>query len=116
MVNYLYVKDLTAAIIYYTENSSNETIYHVGDPENLESFVKMIEKHANISVTKKSLPSFAFSLTGTMTNKLGNKIRALSNKVEYASDRLKKDFRYPYGLENGIQNTIRYYLKSGKLK
>lgn len=69
-VNYLYVKDLTAAILHFIEKDYDELIYNVGEPKRMDVFIESIEKYLNIPIANKQLPSFILGFMNMLPKKM----------------------------------------------
>ncbi|MFO0355602.1 MAG: NAD-dependent epimerase/dehydratase family protein [Sphingobacteriaceae bacterium] len=103
VVNYVYVKDVTAVIINAIQNPVNNGIYNIGESMSMKEFVltfsKIIGKKTNVIV----LPKFLFGFL----NLFGvSKLKALSNAVSYSDKKLKVLIAYPFGIEKGLKRTF----------
>jgi nucleoside-diphosphate-sugar epimerase len=112
-VNYVYVSDVSASIISALENKTKNGIYNVGYSMDLNEFYSVI-------MNAMKLKTRIFKVPSILTNfayKLGvKKLQSISNRLEYSDNELKKNFSYPFGIEQGIKNTVEYYKKQGVLK
>ncbi|MCW3102251.1 MAG: NAD-dependent epimerase [Bacteroidetes bacterium] len=113
MVNYVYVKDLTAAILAFTDPSARPGTYNVGESMSLDDFTALIAAGLHKKKNTVTVPQFLINFMGMIGLR---KFNAVSNKVEYDDSALKSVFRYPYGIKNGLENTIAYYKQKGLLK
>ncbi|WP_343634417.1 NAD(P)-dependent oxidoreductase [Fluviicola sp.] len=110
-VNYVYVEDLTAFILNRLEATGNG-IYNVGNSMDLKAFLDDIAHELGTSLNATRLPKWAVKLF------VGLKIRKLdsvSNEVVYSDKALRAHFQYPFGVKEGIRQTIDYYKHLNKL-
>lgn len=110
-VNYVYVEDLTAFILNRLE-SSEKGIYNVGDSMDLKEFLECIAGELKTSLNALRIPKWVVRMC------YGLKIRKLdsvSNEVVYSDKALRTHFQYPFGIKQGIRQTIEYYKKLNKL-
>jgi nucleoside-diphosphate-sugar epimerase len=113
MVNYVYVKDLTEAILAFTKDASPSGTYNVGEAMSLEDFTTVISAALQKKKNTLKVPQFLINFMSRLGLK---KFNTVSNKVEYDDAALKSVFSYPYGIKKGVENTIAYYKKKGLLK
>lgn len=106
IVNYVYVKDLTALIIYLLQESSSKGILNVGRSCSLVHFTESVSGNFNKKSRQIYLPQFLINFMNVCGLK---KFNAISNKVIYSDEKLESFFKYPYDLKNGIKRTIDYY-------
>ena len=114
ILNYVYVKDLTAVIRFFMHsNSSREIIYNVGSQISFVNFLNITQTSLKAPILKISLPPFLFIMLdlfhyfGLKAVKL--KLQSVSNMVAYDDIKLKNCFEYEFGYHIGIENTIKYY-------
>jgi nucleoside-diphosphate-sugar epimerase len=103
VANYVYVKDVSAAILHFTEHPEHTGIYNLGSSVPIQSFISFFRKLIPEPVKHFVLPDFVFALFN-LSGK--SKVKALSNAVRYSDEKLKKVFTYPYGVEKGIERTL----------
>ncbi|MCW3072809.1 MAG: hypothetical protein JWO44_2699 [Bacteroidetes bacterium] len=113
MVNYVYVKDLTAAILAFADMAAPAGTYNVGEAMSLEDFTALMSTALHKKKNTITVPQFLINFMGMIGLK---KFNAVSNKVEYDDSALKNVFGYPYGIKKGVENTIAYYKQEGLLK
>ncbi len=117
-VNYLYVKDLTASIQYAINSNLKHNCYQVGNSIHLNDFIKCIGEAENVSPTIKSISSGALKFAAACSfilPSMKGRIRSLSNAVIFSDERLRNEFGYTSGYTKGINNSVMYYQKLGKL-
>lgn len=113
LVNYVYVKDLTALICFLIESDKKYELFNVGKSESLETLFNSVATELNVKLKPVILPSI-FVKIGLY---LGiNKIRTISNKVQYSDQRLAAFYNYPFGLKKGLQRTVSFYKEQKLLK
>lgn len=106
VANYVYVKDVSAAILHFVEHQEHTGIFNLGSSVPMYSFISFFRKLIPTPVKHFVLPNFVFAFFNLIGN---SKVKALSNAVRYSDDKLKKVFTYPYGVEKGIERTMREY-------
>lgn len=103
VVNYVYVKDVTAVIINAIQNPVTNGVYNIGEAVPLPAFIEKLAAILGKNIRIVILPNLIFSLV----NLVGiTKLKALSNAVSYSDGKLKKLMVYPFGFEKGLNNTI----------
>lgn len=106
VVNYVYVKDVTAVIINAIQNPVTNGVYNIGEAIPLKDFVGIIANILNREIKVKLLSKFVFGVF----NLIGvSKLKALSNAVNYSDKKLKKLMDYPFGIEKGLKRTFDAY-------
>lgn len=113
MVNYVYVKDLTAVINRLLYDQHSKGILNVGGSDSLKHFSGSISEILNIKTKQITVPQF---LINFMKNLKVDKFNAISNTVRYSDDKLRMFFKYPYDLQNGLKRTIYFYKEKGLIK
>lgn len=112
MVNYVYVKDLTAFIIKVLNSENISGIFNVGEAQKLSVFYSYLSACLNKKSKQITIPQFLVNFI----NGLGiKKLQAVSNRVEYSDQLLKEYFKYPFGLKKGIERTINWYREKGMI-
>ncbi len=111
-VNYVYVKDLSAAILKLIDQPQNK-ILNIGYPSSYKEFIAITEHILNKKAKTITLPDVLFKTLNFLGIK---KLRVISNKVIYDDSRLKSFFDYPCGLEKGLTNTYKYFHKKGLIE
>lgn len=107
MVNYVYVKDLCAAILHFLDHPGKETIYQVGSAMSLSDFYTVMAASLNSSTKTVRIPSWLQSLLTLIGIK---KLRSLANKTVYDDSKLLQEIgHYPFGLKQGLERTVSYY-------
>lgn len=110
VVNYVYVKDVTAVIINAIQNPVSNGIYTIGSPMPLKDFVCKMAAVAGKNIKVIYLPKLLF----TVINLFGIvKLKALSNAVSYSDAKLLKLLNYPFGIDNGLKRIYDHFYKSG---
>jgi nucleoside-diphosphate-sugar epimerase len=116
MVNYVYVKDVAAAIRHFIVNDPEERIVNVGEAVLLRDFLEMGAKIQDKVLKTVDLSPAFFSLPGSMMKGPLERLKGLSNKVEYSDVFMKHHIGYRYGLREGLERTIRFYTDQRLLK
>jgi nucleoside-diphosphate-sugar epimerase len=106
IVNYLYVKNLTALIIHLLNDPHSKGIVNVGSSDSLKHFAESISQCLNKKSKLINIPQFLINFIDTIGIK---KLRPISNRVIYNDEKLKTFFKYPYSLQSGIERTIACY-------
>lgn len=102
VVNYLYVKDLTAAIIKLID-MPGQLVMNIGKSTTYTELITLLNKILKRNTKTYTLPAVFFKLL----NFIGfNKLNVISNKVSYDDSLLTSFFTYPCGLEKGMKNTF----------
>lgn len=112
-VNYVYVSDVSAAIISAIENKTKNGIYNVGYSMGLTAFYSIIMTAMNSKTRVIRVPSILTNFASLLGI---NKLNSISNRLEYADNQLRANFDYPFGIEKGVENTVKYYKNQGALK
>lgn len=113
MVNYVYVKDLTSLIIQLIDDENQRGIINIGTSESFKKFISIINGLLGKKVKSYSLPSLVIKCADILNFK---KLNAISNQVIYSDEKLRTFYKYPFGLEKGLQNTIDHYKKNNLVK
>lgn len=113
IVNYVYVKDLSGAILSCLDNGKMKGTFNVGEALSLDVFTSMIAEQLNAKKKIIRVPGFLINFIDALG---WRKLNAVSNKVEYDDSALKNVFQYPYGIKKGLERTIEYYKKKGMIK
>ncbi|MFA6924325.1 MAG: NAD(P)-dependent oxidoreductase, partial [Bacteroidales bacterium] len=119
VVNYVYVKDVTNAIIYFIKNSVPERIYNIGKGMKLKGFVCFVYELLSLKPNTYKLPKIIIRFL-ELVNYFGissfkNILRSISNVVKYDDDKIQNIVGYKYGIKEGLKRTFDYYKISGKL-
>lgn len=122
MVNYLYVKDLVEAIVYFAQDHKKETdnIYNVGNAVKLSDFLRTISEGLQRKSSIRYVPQWIYYPAGAAAglffkNRIGQ-LKSLFNKVVYDDTKLVAKLPYRYGPLTGVKNTIAYYKQNALLK
>jgi nucleoside-diphosphate-sugar epimerase len=120
IVNYVYVKDVAHAISFFLLNNTENKTINIGEAIPLKDFIAMAAKELSVTYKIKNLPSAFFSGMETFgyfgVEKLKEKLRGVSNCVEYKDEFMKKNIGYKYGLQRGIKKSIKYYTNQELVK
>jgi nucleoside-diphosphate-sugar epimerase len=112
-VNYLYVKDLSQLIVKLISDEKEYGIVNVGQHKDLNAFVKLISAELGKKPKMVIIPPFLIKIS----NLVGiNILKSVSNGVIYQDEKLKCFYKYPFGIEQGLRNTIEYYKKQNLIK
>lgn len=112
-VNYVYVSDLSQVIVSSLEKKIENGIYNVGNAMDLKDFYSIIAEALELKARIIKVPSFLVKFV----SKLGiSKLQSISNQTVYSDEKLKKFISYSFGVEKGINNTVKYYKQQGLLK
>lgn len=103
MANYVYVKDVSAAIMHFIDHPEQIGIYNVGESVPMKTFISFFQKLLPKRIKHVVLPDLVFRLLNLSGR---SKVKALSNAVIYDDGKLKKVFNYPYGVEQGMVRTM----------
>ncbi|HEX8516811.1 MAG TPA: NAD(P)-dependent oxidoreductase [Bacteroidia bacterium] len=113
VVNYVYVKDVTACIIHCMFNKNISGVMNLGHPAALKELYSLLSSKLNGNCRQFIMPQLLINFI----DKTGlRKFQSVANRVEYTDSLLGKVFTYPFGLEIGIGRTITWYKKKGLLK
>lgn len=112
-VNYVYVSDVSFAILSAIEGRIRTGIYNVGYSMELREFYTIIMNAMKSKTRVINVPWFLVNFASMVGI---NKLQSISNRSEYSDESLRKSFIYPIGIEKGIQNTVDYYKQEGLLK
>lgn len=118
LVNYVYVKDVAAAIRQFTLNPSRHTVYNVGQAMPFLDFYTMTAEQLGVKTNCKILPRWCFALPEAVgylgRQGLKAQLRSLSNRVEYSEQRLRSETpALPVsGVREGLEKTIAAYRAS----
>lgn len=110
-VNYVYVEDLTAFILNCLE-SDEKGIYNVGASMDLKEFLDYIAGELKTSLNALRIPKWVVRMCYGMKIR---KLDSVSNEVVYSDKALRTHFQYPFGIKQGIRQTIEYYKQLNKL-
>lgn len=115
LVNYVYVKDVTATIAFFASNDPCYGVYNIGKSMTLDSFIDATALHCNVRARKiKIHPSILkgfLLIKRFLPNSISLKLLSLLNRVSYSHKKLECIFKLPYGTEEGLKNTIQYFKK-----
>ena len=119
VVNYVYVKDVTNAIIHFVENNYTESIYNIGKSMKLTDFIHSTSDILSVKPSIYKVPAIIIHFL-ELTNYFGinsfkNKFHSISNAVEYNDNKIESIFGYEYGIEAGLKNIFDFYKTNGKL-
>ncbi len=118
MVNYVYVGDIAAYILFFLKNTEIKGTYNIGGSISLVHFVNIIRKHTTSDCKIVYIPGLFFYLIKTFKLLfplyLFQKLISLNNRVVYSDEKLKKLCQYQYGIETGLKKICDYYLKHRK--
>src|SRR6202008_1505038 len=106
LVNYVYVKDLTAVILFSLNETAGFGIVNVGESDSLKHFSSILSSSLNKKDHQIIVPRFLINFIITLGI---HRFNAVSNQVAYSDQKLKTFFRYPYGLQKGLDRTVAYY-------
>lgn len=112
-VNYVYVTDVSFAILAAIEGKIKTGIYNVGYSMELKEFYSVIMNAMKSKTRVIKVPSFLIKFASLLGV---NKLQSISNRSEYSDDSIRKSFTYPIGIEKGVQDTVDYYKQEGLLK
>ena len=112
-VNYVYVTDVSFAILSTIEGKIKTGIYNLGYSMELKEFYSVIMNAMKSKTRVIKVPSFLIKFASLLGV---NKLQSISNRSEYSDDSIRKSFTYPIGIEKGVQNTVDYYKQEGLLK
>lgn len=102
-VSYVYVKDVTGAIIEKIESTTEHIeVINVGYTVELKEFYSLISETINKRILFIKIPKIFIKLLELIGI---HKLRSISNAVQYSN----KDITYSYGLGSGIKRTILFY-------
>lgn len=113
IVNYIYVKDLTSFIIKLIKDEKEYGIINVGYSCKLTTFIKILTDELNKKSSVLILPQFIINLIELTGIK---KFRSISNCVVYSDEKLRINYKYPFGIENGITKVVGYYREKKLIK
>jgi len=105
-VNYNYVKDVTALIMQLISDNASHGIINVGRSMELEVFYKLLKKFLDSKSLVLRLPELIPAFIGALGL---HSLDAVSSGVQYSDSKLAAFFSYPYGLEQGLARTIKFY-------
>jgi len=106
VANFVYVKDVTGAIVQLIHQNEQNGVFNVGESIPLITFVQYMAQSLGKNIKVIYLPKFVFSIL----NLFGiPQIRPLSNAVSYSDSKLKGIMQYPKGVQQGLKNTWEYY-------
>lgn len=112
VANFVYVGDVSAAIMHFLSSESHDGVFNVGRAVKMEQFIDLLATGLDTKSRKMKIPEFAVSLL----DRLGiHTLHSVSNAVEFSDAFLSKEFEYPFGLEEGIRNTVDFYRSKGLL-
>ncbi len=118
MVNYVYVVDIAAYILFLLNNAKINGTYNIGESISLINFVDIIRKHTASNCKIIYIPALFFlvikSLKLLLPLHFFQKLISLNNKVAYSDEKIKEFFQYSYGIETGLKKTVDYYLNPKK--
>jgi nucleoside-diphosphate-sugar epimerase len=110
--NYVYVKDLTASIIFMVNSPGVSGTFNIGEALPAKEFVRILNE---LLVKKQKtiiIPWFVVKAANIAGIKI---INSVSNRVEYSDAALKRFFSYPFGIKEGLERTITDFKKKGLL-
>lgn len=110
-VNYVYVEDLTAFILNRLE-ATEKGIYNVGSSMDLKEFLDCIADEMGASLKATRIPKWIVAMCYSLKIR---KLDSVSNEVVYSDKALGTHFQYPFGIKQGIRQTIKYYKHLNKL-
>lgn len=113
MVNYVYAKDVAHAIRFCLLNKIEDKTINIGQSMPLKKFVETIAAQLGVKPNIKLLPSFFLSAMDFFgyfgVEKVKERLRSISNRVEYSDKFMNKIIGYKYRVEVGISTTLSYY-------
>ena len=113
MVNYVYVKDITMLIIALIKDKKEYGVVNVGNSLRLEKFVDIIAQELEKKPNKRKIPQFLIKFINLSGIK---KLHPISNAIVYDDIKLTEFYTYSYGLQKGIQRTIKYYKEQNLIR
>jgi nucleoside-diphosphate-sugar epimerase len=113
LVNYVYVKDLSAAILAFVNNEHPGKTYNVGEAMLLKNFTDLIAASLHKKNKKIFVPQFLVNFISGMGL---NKLNTVSNRVRYDDSQLKTSFQYRYGIKVGLERTVAHYKEKGMIE
>lgn len=106
VANFVYVKDVTGAIITFIKQPEQNGIFNIGESIPMKIFVQHMAAVMGRSIRVLYLPRFLFSIL----NVFGiQKLRPLSNAVSYSDAKLKSLMSYPKGVREGLKCSYHNY-------
>jgi nucleoside-diphosphate-sugar epimerase len=115
-VNYVYVKDVAAAIRHFLHQNGAGQVVNVGESMPLHDFLQLAaETSGRVLKTMDLSPAF-FALPGSMLKGPLARLKGLSNRVEYSDTYMRTHIGYPYGLRTGLERTVKFYLDQRLLR
>lgn len=113
-VNYVYVKDVAHAIRFALNSNIESKVIDIGESVPLKDFIKMSAQELSVKYNTINISPLLFSVIEIFgyfgSRMLKEKLRAISNCVEYRDEFMKKNIGYKYGLKAGIKNTVEFYI------
>lgn len=113
VVNYVYAKDVAHAIRYFVTNNAENRIINIGEATSLKEYAEMTSRLLGVSCTLKNMPDLLFAMANALGYfgmfRMKEKLRGISNCVEYADSYMKNTIGYKYGVRNGLLNSILFY-------
>jgi len=111
-VNYIYVADLTAAIVKLIE-MPQQLILNIGNTTTYKNLILILDEILLKNTKVIILPNVIFKVL----NAFGiNKLNVISNKVVYDDSKLSLLFTYPFGIKKGMKNTYINFKKNRLIK
>jgi dihydroflavonol-4-reductase len=112
-VNYVYVKDLSATILFFINGESKNKTFNVGEAMALNKFNKLIAALLHKKENTVTVPQFLANFSIMLGWK---KLSSVSNSIDYNDSALKIVFKYPYGVKSGLERTVQHYKEKGMIK
>jgi nucleoside-diphosphate-sugar epimerase len=120
VANYVYVRDVAHAIRFFLLNPTENKTVNIGETIPLKSLIEITSQQLAVGYKIKNIPALFFRAMEVVgyfgIQKLKEKLRGISNCVEYKDEFMKKSIGYKYGFKSGINNSVTYYINQGLLK
>ena len=111
-VNYVYVKDVASIIYQCIDSKEDVGILNVGQPMPLATFfslcLPLLKKDKKIWV----LPHVFFIFAQILGVKA---LQVVSNNVIFSDEKRRRLFKYPIGVDKGLQRTLAFYQEKNLL-
>lgn len=119
MLNYVYVKDLTHAIAHFMRKPAGNATYNVGEAMSFGEFHRTCCEAMKVKEHSVQLPGFLINFMQSAgyfgIGKIKHALQVISNRVVYDDSKLISEVPYRFGVKKGIEQTVNYYLRTGKL-
>lgn len=119
VVNYVYVKDVVHAIRFFLRNEAENRTVSIEQSIPLKNFIEIASQQMAVSYNIRNIPTALFRAMEAVgyfgIRQLKEKLRGVSNSVEYKDEFMKGRIEYKYGLKRGIHKSVEYYIGRGLL-